>query len=70
GFLGGEVASFPKPVGWVSNHLLLLEIYSNALNRSILVIWAPDPAQPLDPVLGANQSAPIADGTFLGFVYP
>ncbi|MBU2611867.1 MAG: hypothetical protein KJ606_13115 [Chloroflexi bacterium] len=70
GFLGGEAVSFPRPVGWSSNHLLLLEIYSETLNRSVLVIWAPDPTQPLDPVLGANQSAPIADGAFLGFVYP
>jgi len=70
GFLGGEAASFPRPVGWASNHLLLLEIYSETLSRSVLVIWAPDPAQPLDPALGANQSAPIADGAFVGFVYP
>ncbi len=70
GFLGGEAVSFPRPVGWASNHLLLLEIYSETLNQSVLVLWAPDPAQPLDPVLGANQSAPIADGAFLGFVYP
>ncbi|MDI6769664.1 MAG: hypothetical protein QMD04_08315, partial [Anaerolineales bacterium] len=60
----------PRPVGWASNHLLLLEIYSETLNRSVLVIWAPDPAQPLDPVLGANQSVLLADGTFVGFVYP
>ena len=70
GFLGGEAVSFPRPVGWASNHLLLLEIYSETLNHSVLVIWAPDPAQPLDPALGANQSVPIADGTFVGFVYP
>ncbi|MCG2786265.1 MAG: hypothetical protein L6461_14300 [Anaerolineae bacterium] len=69
GLLGGEAVTFPRPLGWASNHLLLLEIYSQTLNQSVLVLWAPDPAQPLDPVLGANQSAPIADGTFLGFVY-
>lgn len=70
GFLGGETVSFPRPVGWASNHLLLMEIYSETLNQSVLVLWAPDPAQPLDPALGANQSVPIADGTFVGFVYP
>ncbi len=70
GLLGGEAVTFPRPVGWASNHLLLLEVYSATLNHSVLALWAPDPAQPLDPALGANQSVPIADGAFVGFVYP
>jgi len=68
--LGGEAPTGLRPVGWIANHLLVLEIYLEAIHRNVLVVWAPDPSQPLDPVLGANQSAPIADGSFLGFVYP
>jgi hypothetical protein len=68
--LGGESPDSLRPVGWIAGHLLVLEAYLNAIHRSVVIVWAPDPAQPLDPVLGANQSAPIADGTFLGFVYP
>jgi hypothetical protein len=70
GLLGGEAFTFLHPVGWIANHLLVLEIYSPALNQNVLVVWAPDPAQPLDPVLGANQSAVIGTGSFLGFLYP
>jgi hypothetical protein len=67
---GGEVPYFLKPVGWLANHLLLVEINILGLDNPILVVWAPDPSQPLNPVLGANQSAALADGTFLGFLYP
>jgi hypothetical protein len=70
GFLAGETPGWLVPAGWLDNHLLLLEIYSQAANQYVLVVWAPDPARPLDPALGANQSAPLADGPFLGFVYP
>jgi hypothetical protein len=68
--LGGETPRWLQPVGWIANHLLVLETYVDAIQQHILIVWAPDPSQPLDPVLGANQSAPIADGEFLGFVYP
>jgi hypothetical protein len=40
------------------------------LNRAFLILWAPDPAQPLDPVLGTHQFVTIAEGSFAGFVYP
>ena len=69
-FTGGEVPVFIKPVGWAANHLLFMEVSIEALDRPILVIWPPDPAQPLDPALGAHQAVPIADGVFLGFIYP
>jgi len=68
--LGGEVPAGLRPVGWIADHLLVLEAYVSAVNHSVVIVWAPDPAQPWDPVMGANQSAPIADGNFLGFVYP
>jgi hypothetical protein len=68
--LGGEPPDSLRPVGWIANHLLVLEAYLNVIHRYIVIVWAPDHSQPLDPVLGANQSFPIADGTFIGFVYP
>jgi hypothetical protein len=68
--LGGEAPDSLRPVGWAADHLLVLEAYLNGINRYVVIVWAPDPSRPLDPVLGANQSIPIADGTFIGFVYP
>lgn len=68
--LGGEPPTALRPVGWIANHLLVLETYLDVIHRNVLVVWAPDRSQPLDPVLGANQSMPIADGAFIGFVYP
>jgi hypothetical protein len=68
--LGGEAPDSLRPVGWIANHLLVLEAYLNIINRYVVIVWAPDPAQPIDPVLGAHQAMPIADGRFLGFVYP
>lgn len=68
--LGGEIPRWLRPAGWIANHLLVVETYVDAIQQHILIVWAPDPSQPLDPVLGANQSAPIADGEFMGFVYP
>jgi hypothetical protein len=68
--LGGEAPNSLRPVGWIADHLLVLEAYLNAIHRYVVIVWAPDPSQPLDPVLGANQSVPIADGSFIGFVYP
>jgi hypothetical protein len=68
--LGGEAPNGLRPVGWMANHLLVLEAYLEVTHGFVQVVWAPDPAQPLDPVLGANQSVPLADGRFIGFVYP
>ncbi len=62
--LGVEAISSATPVGWISNQLLLLEVYSETHGRTVLVIWAPDPAQPL------HQALIIAEGKFLGFIYP
>jgi hypothetical protein len=69
-FLGGEVPTWITPMGWIANHLLVMEVHIAAVQNPVLVVWAPDPAQLLDPTLGANQSAPIADGNFIGFLYP
>ncbi|MEA3349232.1 MAG: hypothetical protein U9Q82_01270 [Chloroflexota bacterium] len=68
--IGGEVPSFIKPTGWLANHLILLEVGAPSQASPIMVVWAPDPNQPLDPALGANQSAALADGVFAGFIYP
>ncbi|MBC8497231.1 MAG: hypothetical protein H8D37_06175, partial [Chloroflexi bacterium] len=70
GLAGGEIPIYIKPVGWLANHLLLLEIGVPSLASPLIVVWAPDPNQPLSPALGANQSAPLADGVFAGFLYP
>ena len=70
GLVGGEIPVYIKPVGWLANHLLLLEISVPSLASPLVVVWAPDPNQPLEPALGANQSAPLAEGVFAGFLYP
>jgi hypothetical protein len=70
GLAGGELPVFVRPTGWLAEHLLLLEVGVPSLQAPILVVWAPDPGRPLDPALGANQSAPLAEGVFAGFVYP
>lgn len=67
---GGEMPVYISPVGWAANHLLLLEIGVAAQNAPLIVVWAPDPALPLEPVLGANQSVLLAQGVFAGMVYP
>jgi hypothetical protein len=67
---GGEAPDNLRPVGWIADHILVLESYLHVVERYVLAAWAPDPAQPIDPILGANQSFPIADGAFLGFIYP
>jgi len=36
----------------------------------LLVTFAPDPSFPLDTALSANQSIPLAEGGFTGFLYP
>ncbi|MBW8011484.1 MAG: hypothetical protein FVQ83_09625 [Chloroflexi bacterium] len=69
GLAGGEIPNWLSTLGWIDNHLLVLRIgVSNG--GSLLVMWAPDPNQPLDPVLGANQSVLLASGAFLGFSHP
>jgi len=68
--VGGEIPSYIRPVGWLANHLLFLEIGVSSLANPLIVVWAPDPNQPLNPALGANQSAPLTDGVFAGFLYP
>ena len=70
GLLGGEAPNSLRPAGWIAGHLLVVEAYLDVIHRSVVIVWAPLPDQPLDPVLGAHQSIPIADGVFLGFVYP
>ncbi len=70
GLAGGEIPAYIRPVGWLANHLLLLEVGVPSLASPLVVVWAPDPIQPLNPALGANQSAPLADGVFAGFLYP
>lgn len=67
---GGETPTYIKPVGWLTNHLLLLEIGVPAQIAPLIVVWAPDSVQPLNPALGANQSALLAEGVFAGFLYP
>jgi hypothetical protein len=69
--LGGEAPDSLRPVGWIANHVRVLETYLDVIHRNVVIVWAPDSPQPLDPVPpGAIPSARIADGSFLGFVYP
>ncbi len=70
GLAGGEAPLYLRPAGWIADHLLLVEISIPSQASPLMVVWAPDPAQPLAPALGANQSAPLADGVFAGFLYP
>jgi hypothetical protein len=70
GLVGGQNPVYIKPLGWLATHLLLLEISTPTQNSPLIVVWAPDTLQPLDPALGANQSAPLAEGVFAGFLYP
>jgi len=67
---GGEVPSAVQPLGWLADHLLLLEVGLVSQVNPLLIVWAPDPAQPLDPALGANQSTLLSEGVFAGFLYP
>ncbi len=67
---GGEAPSTVQPLGWLADHLLLLEVGLPSQVNPLLVVWVPDPSQPLDPALGANQSAPLSEGVFAGFLYP
>lgn len=67
---GGAAATYISPLAWAANHLLLLEIGVEGQNAPLIVLWAPDPSQPLNPALGANQSAPLTSGVFGGMLYP
>jgi hypothetical protein len=68
--VGGETPSWIVPGGWADNHILILEIHLSGYPNPLVVIWAPDQTQPLNPALGANQSATIGDGRYMGFLYP
>ncbi len=70
GLVGGETPSWMVIGGWGANHILVLEMHLQGYSAPLIVMWAPDPNQPLAPVLGANQSVPNGEGRFLGFVYP
>ena len=70
GLAGGETPQWISIGGWIANHLLVLNVSMLDYTSSLMVMWAPDPAQPLDPALGANQSIPLGDGIFMGFLYP
>jgi hypothetical protein len=68
--LGGEAPDSVRSVGWIANRLVILEVYLDVIHRNVVIVWAPDPTQPIDPMLVAHQSIPIVDGAFMGFVYP
>ena len=70
GLAGGEIPYYIAQVSWLSNHVLLLQIGVPGVENYLLVAFAPDPAFPLDPALGANQAVPLAEGSFTGFLYP
>ncbi len=70
GLAGGVTPTWILPRGWSANHLVVLEIHVNAPNSPLMVLWAPDQTQPLDPSLGANQSILLGDGSYMGFIYP
>ena len=70
GLAGGIVPVYVQPAGWLANHVLLLEVGLPGIDAPSIVKWAPDPAMAIDPALGANQSAPLANGIVGGFLYP
>lgn len=70
GLAGGETPTWITPRGWSDNHLVILEIGIAGSPNPLVVMWAPDQTQPLNPVLGANQSVLLGDGSFMGFLYP
>jgi len=70
GLTGGEIPYYIAQVNWLSNHTLLLQMGVPGVESYLLVAYAPDPAFPLDPALGANQAIPLAEGYFTGFLYP
>jgi hypothetical protein len=70
GLAGGEIPNWITPRGWADNHLVILEVYLSGGTSPLVVIWAPDQTQPLNPALGANQSVLLGDGNYMGFLYP
>ena len=70
GLAGGVIPTYVRPVGWLANHMLLLEVGLPGLDAPSIVKWVPDPASERDLALGANQTAPLTDGIFGGFLYP
>ena len=70
GLIGGEVPTRVFPFQWSDNHILAVEVGMDGVSDPFFVLWAPDPNFPLDPLLGANQSAPIGSGIGMGFIYP
>jgi len=70
GLTGGEIPYYIAQLSWLSNHVLLLQMGVPGVENYLLVAYAPDPAFPLDPALGANQAVPLAEGSFTGFLYP
>jgi hypothetical protein len=69
-FLGGEAPDYLTTVGWAANHILTMQAYLNVINQYVVILWAPLPDHPIDPVLGAHQAVPVADGEFIGMIYP
>lgn len=70
GLAGGEVPTWIVLGGWADNHLLILEVHITGSTNPLIVLWAPDQTQPLNPALGANQSVLLGDGNYMGFLYP
>ncbi len=67
---GGETPSRVIPFGWADDHILAVVVNIDSVPDPLFVLWAPDPAFPLDPALGANQSALLGSGIGMGFLYP
>ena len=67
---GGEVPNRVIPFGWADDHTLAVIINIDAVPDPLLVLWAPDPAFPINPALGANQSVLLGSGIVMGFLYP
>jgi hypothetical protein len=70
GFLGGESPAGVTPAAWAANHILAMNVWAGINKQSLVTIWGPDPAHPIDPALGAHQSIPLAEGDFIGLLYP
>ena len=70
GLIGGEIPTRVFPFGWSEDNILAVEIGVEGFDDPFFVIWAPDPIFPIDPALGANQSALIGSGIGIGFLYP
>jgi hypothetical protein len=67
---GGVAPEYLTPMAWTSNNVLLLQAHVGQAHPAMIILWAPDPSQPIDPALGTHQSVTIGDGSFMGLVYP